>query len=549
MDSIQGDWIGNCWLIAAAIGIAEQPDRLKKAFLIEEKNSANVYAVRLYALGAPLTITIDDYLPLVSERETIYGAVSSDGALWGPVLEKAYAKYIGNYEALNGGYVGPGIENIVGSPWQDVWHDWDTTADELWEGIKEVRRRGGMVTAGSPWNAEGDAAQNEQGIAYSHAYALLGTVELSTGDRLVAVANPWGEERYHGPWSDSSPLWTDALRREADHVHRDDGKFFMPIEGWLSNMEYTTYNYDVERQHHAYFMVLGDTYESPDRSEMCGSYYAPCTKHTFTVFSRTEQTVRLSAHTWQDGFYLGDCLDDAPIGHTMYIPQTGDALTWGHGSQHTYRAIRLQARQKLKVELYMNFGSDVGLGKDFALTAWSDVEPVRVIHMGGLISDHWDDFDLDESIEIPTDFSPSDADLSTPEYARCHSTNDGAADVDGDACDVYASEPSYCGGYDDSDFVSNKMCCACGGGEFRDPADSESQAGTDEPGILDEQDGGLTEDSLLEELESWAALQEINTGVFCDYQIKTEYPFGEEYMVLWANQNCVNTELYLTLVM
>ena len=25
--------------------------------------------------------------------------------------------------------------------------------------------------------------------------------------------------------------------------------------------------------------------------------------------------------------------------------------------------------------------------------------------------------------------------------------------------------PEWCGGYDDSDFTSNEMCCACGGGE------------------------------------------------------------------------------------
>ena len=192
-DSIQGEWIGNCWLISAAIALAEVPERLKRAFLIEEKNTASVYALRMYALGAPITITIDDHLPLISDQETVYAAVSDDGALWGPVLEKAYAKYIGNYEALNGGYIGPGIETIVGSPWQDLWHDGGTvTADWMWKVITEHRKHNGMVTGGSHYSADGDVAKNDQGISYSHAYTLLYTVELSTGDRLVAVANPWG---------------------------------------------------------------------------------------------------------------------------------------------------------------------------------------------------------------------------------------------------------------------------------------------------------------------------------------------------------------------
>ena len=46
----------------------------------------------------------------------------------------------------------------------------------------------------------------------------------------------------------------------------------------------------------------------------------------------------------------------------------------------------------------------------------------------------------------------------------CTNTDYGAADPYGDACDAYDSHPSWCGGYDDSDFTSNEMCCICGGG-------------------------------------------------------------------------------------
>lgn len=39
-----------------------------------------------------------------------------------------------------------------------------------------------------------------------------------------------------------------------------------------------------------------------------------------------------------------------------------------------------------------------------------------------------------------------------------------APDPYGDTCDAYERNPSWCGGYDDSDFTSNEMCCTCGGG-------------------------------------------------------------------------------------
>ena len=43
-------------------------------------------------------------------------------------------------------------------------------------------------------------------------------------------------------------------------------------------------------------------------------------------------------------------------------------------------------------------------------------------------------------------------------------TDNGAADPYGDTCAGYNSFPSWCGNYDDDDFISGEMCCVCGGG-------------------------------------------------------------------------------------
>ena len=46
----------------------------------------------------------------------------------------------------------------------------------------------------------------------------------------------------------------------------------------------------------------------------------------------------------------------------------------------------------------------------------------------------------------------------------CVDTDNGATDSYGDGCAGYTSYPSWCGNYDDGDFDSATMCCACGGG-------------------------------------------------------------------------------------
>ena len=54
-------------------------------------------------------------------------------------------------------------------------------------------------------------------------------------------------------------------------------------------------------------------------------------------------------------------------------------------------------------------------------------------------------------------------------FEVCHDTDNGATDDRGDGCDWYSTAyeviPTYlCGAYDDDDFISNQMCCACAGG-------------------------------------------------------------------------------------
>lgn len=60
-----------------------------------------------------------------------------------------------------------------------------------------------------------DQLTNVCGLSQNHAYVVLGAVQLSNGDRLVRLRNPWGIERYTCDYSDNSPKWTPKLRVEA----------------------------------------------------------------------------------------------------------------------------------------------------------------------------------------------------------------------------------------------------------------------------------------------------------------------------------------------
>ena len=61
-DPKQGE-IGDCWMIAASSVTAQDPNRIRDLFEIEYLNSAGIYAVNMFVMGVPVTVTVDDYLP------------------------------------------------------------------------------------------------------------------------------------------------------------------------------------------------------------------------------------------------------------------------------------------------------------------------------------------------------------------------------------------------------------------------------------------------------------------------------------------------------
>lgn len=75
------------------------------------------------------------------------------------------------------------------------------------------------------------------GLVGGHAYSLLAGREVTGADgtplRLVKVRNPWGTGEWTGDWSDTSSLWTAAIKSKLaikSLSFKDDGAFWMDWE-------------------------------------------------------------------------------------------------------------------------------------------------------------------------------------------------------------------------------------------------------------------------------------------------------------------------------
>lgn len=193
----------------------------------------------LYALGTKQTVIVDDYLPYHEnyngEMSTYFNLIPKDGAMWMSILEKAFAKFHGNYSHLDGGNQMVSIATLAGMPSSFLGHK-EMMPDDLWKKMTDADKRGDVIQTGTNNGpgGEGDSDANSDGLSYGHAYTVLGVKQLDDGTRLVKIRNPWGAELYKGKFSDSSGRWTKETLKEAGHTQADDGVFFMLFSDYMA---------------------------------------------------------------------------------------------------------------------------------------------------------------------------------------------------------------------------------------------------------------------------------------------------------------------------
>jgi hypothetical protein len=140
-----------------ASAVAQVPNRIEKVFLNDSLSKTGIYGCQMYALGVPVTVTVDDEIPLDEDGHAVFADVGSDQALWPLVLEKCFAKLNGNYEAIVGGDPADSVRALNGSPAKYTSHTEGmkdgkevSEIDALWQEITSTIATRGMVSGGTP---------------------------------------------------------------------------------------------------------------------------------------------------------------------------------------------------------------------------------------------------------------------------------------------------------------------------------------------------------------------------------------------------------------
>jgi hypothetical protein len=377
-----------------ASAVARVPGRIESVFYNTELSSHGIYALQIYVLGIPTTVIIDDSMPLSDSGDGIFAGRSGDGALWGMLLEKAFAKVNGTWESIIAGDPRHSINALTGAPATNYDHQdrgfGSKTAEEIFDIIKAAETAGNMVSASTASSAGGNTDRSLNGITQDHVYTVLGCIEVD-GQKLIRIRNPWGYEFYQGPWFDSDSLrWTDALKSQVNYVNDNDGIFFIDFETFHSEFEGTQISYDTTDLKQAYYLVENDNTSlraessfCDDLANNCGSY-----RHEFTVTSSVEQTVHLNTYAWPERSYPGDCTTDweastSTRAHfTLYTGADGTRYegdnTWYFWRDHNFMpSFEMEKGAKLTVKMEMDWSPN--MSRDFSLVAWSTDTAVDIV--------------------------------------------------------------------------------------------------------------------------------------------------------------------------
>ncbi|KAB1258788.1 Calpain-8 [Camelus dromedarius] len=225
--------------------------------------------------GEWVEVVVDDRLP-TKDGKLLFLHSEEGSEFWSALLEKAYAKLNGSYEALAGGSTVEGFEDFTGGI--SEFYDLKKPPASLYQIIWKALRSGSLLACSIDVSSAAEAeAITSQKLVKSHAYSITGVEEVKTGlgdregievlfsadtnagqqgrvqpfscfcvwtlqvdsrgrpERLIRLRNPWGEVEWTGAWSDDAPEWNYIAPRQKEELYKkvEDGEFWMSFSDFL----------------------------------------------------------------------------------------------------------------------------------------------------------------------------------------------------------------------------------------------------------------------------------------------------------------------------
>ncbi|XP_008940909.1 PREDICTED: calpain-3 [Merops nubicus] len=285
-DICQGE-LGDCWFLAAIACLTLNKKLLCRVIPHDQsfiQNYAGIFHFQFWRYGDWVDVVIDDCLPTYN-NQLVFTKSSQRNEFWSALLEKAYAKLHGSYEALKGGNTTEAMEDFTGGVTE--FYEIRDAPKDIYKIMKHAIDRGSLMASSiddhlgfsygsAPRSDIGELIarmvknqENAQmshptvdyqgtderpawtimpmqyetrmscGLVKGHAYSVTAVEETTfKGEkiRLVRLRNPWGQVEWNGPWSDKSEEWNfvnEAEKIRLQHKIVEDGEFWISFQDFM----------------------------------------------------------------------------------------------------------------------------------------------------------------------------------------------------------------------------------------------------------------------------------------------------------------------------